>query len=99
MADDDELLPLDATTEGEDAWTDDDDPDETTTSSKQAKGDKRKKVWTERSQPTAHGDAEVKVLERLDRRKRRRARKVEEMQDDSAETSREIGDEEHVYHS
>ncbi|CDR87262.1 uncharacterized protein SPSC_00388 [Sporisorium scitamineum] len=119
QADEDEILPDGAAAaEDADAWTDDEDAANgfdnasPTKGAKSGNGGRGKKVvvWAERSgSNSTHGAhipqvAEGKILERLDRRKRRRSNKPEDamMADEevsSAEVSREEEGAVYRYHS
>ncbi|GAC93846.1 hypothetical protein PHSY_001411 [Pseudozyma hubeiensis SY62] len=112
----DEILPDGVAAEDADAWTDDDGEGHDENSSPAAKrgaGGRGKKavVWAERAAASggpsaAHTpqQAEGKVLERLDRRKRRRTRQTEDIAmgdeaESSAEVSREEDADQFAYHS
>lgn len=112
----DEILPDGVAAEDPDAWTDDDGEghdENSTPAAKRGAGGRGKKavVWAERAAASggvsaAHTpqQAEGKVLERLDRRKRRRTRQTEDVAmgdeaESSADISREEEAEQYAYHS
>ncbi|KAJ9479949.1 hypothetical protein PHBOTO_003724 [Pseudozyma hubeiensis] len=112
----DEILPDGVAAEDADAWTDDDGEghdENSTPAAKRGAGGRGKKavVWAERAAASsgvsaAHTpqQAEGKVLERLDRRKRRRTRQTEDVAmgdeaESSAEVSREEDADQYAYHS